>query len=318
MSSKTNNPTNCAEKNDLCHFCFNNSFKNKEKQLKEFLKKAKKHEYNLFPSSDFNIEAILKKMKLIPLTPECERDIDQFLSMRMQMVDWMVIVSASLKLRDETFFLAIDILDKVIIKFNYNLSDRDLHLISIISIFLASKYQEVVPIDLKLLLEKVAHNKFTKEDILAGEILILKKLNFKMPSNYFLDYTYSLMDKIFGRNLLCLYRRILFVFLKFIYKLSLSDMKLTRGSNLKDLYTAIFSFGINYINEYLNDKSHNFNKEILELHYSLKINARYINKLTNYIENLFSIFLDNKASFTYLYSCEFQIFSSIDLSEKQN
>jgi len=42
---------------------------------------------------------------------------------------------------------------------------HDLHLIGVASMFMASKYEEIYPVKLSVVYEKIAHKKLTKDDI---------------------------------------------------------------------------------------------------------------------------------------------------------
>lgn len=46
--------------------------------------------------------------------------------------------------------------------------------------FVASKYEEVIPLMMKTMVNKIAHTKFSREQIQEKEIEILKALQFKM------------------------------------------------------------------------------------------------------------------------------------------
>eukprot|EP00349_Pseudokeronopsis_sp_Brazil_P001364 CAMPEP_0202960012 /NCGR_PEP_ID=MMETSP1396-20130829/4197_1 /ASSEMBLY_ACC=CAM_ASM_000872 /TAXON_ID= /ORGANISM="Pseudokeronopsis sp., Strain Brazil" /LENGTH=90 /DNA_ID=CAMNT_0049678963 /DNA_START=451 /DNA_END=723 /DNA_ORIENTATION=- len=60
------------------------------------------------------------------------------------------------------------------------LESADLHLIGIVSMFIASKYEDVVPLLMKTIINKIGHNKFSVEQIQTKEIEILKSLSFKV------------------------------------------------------------------------------------------------------------------------------------------
>ena len=72
------------------------------------------------------------------------------------MVDWMIEVLASYKCSEQTFFLAVRILDLYLYKtdkytiylFNRVLELSDLHLTGVTSMFIACKYEEIYPMKL--------------------------------------------------------------------------------------------------------------------------------------------------------------------------
>ena len=57
---------------------------------------------------------------------------------------------------------------------------KDLHLIGVSSMFSAAKYEEIHPLKLSVIYEKIARKKFKKVDILDKESEIIKVLNFKL------------------------------------------------------------------------------------------------------------------------------------------
>ena len=59
-----------------------------------------------------------------------------------------------------------------------SLSPEELHLIGLTCMFLASKYEEVIPMRLGVLCEKAGYGAFTVQDIKNKEIEVLESLNF--------------------------------------------------------------------------------------------------------------------------------------------
>jgi hypothetical protein len=114
--------------------------------------------------------------------------------MRMRMIDWIIEVLSNYKCEDNTFFLAVNILDRY---FKYTcdvLKPEDLHLVGISSMFLASKFYDVYPLKLKLIVEKVGHNKFPAQDIKNMEEKIVKTLNYEIlkPTSFeFINYYFE-------------------------------------------------------------------------------------------------------------------------------
>ena len=68
-------------------------------------------------------------------------------------------------------------------KENITLTYPDLHLIGVVCIFIASKYEDVEAISMTSLLEEVGHGKFSKLQILKMEREILRSLSFKVHTD---------------------------------------------------------------------------------------------------------------------------------------
>jgi len=77
------------------------------------------------------------------------------------MVDWIAEVLHTFKASNQTFFLAVDIMDRYFKQCAGPMKSADLHLVGVISMFIASKYEDVVPILMKTLVNKIGHGKFT-------------------------------------------------------------------------------------------------------------------------------------------------------------
>lgn len=59
---------------------------------------------------------------------------------------------------------------------------NDLHPSGITSFFMASKMMDLNPVRLELIIENIAHNKLTKDDIKNRELEIITALNFEIES----------------------------------------------------------------------------------------------------------------------------------------
>jgi hypothetical protein len=94
-------------------------------------------------------------------------------NLRSKMVDWMVEVFVSYKCCEQTFFLSVKIMDEYFKKATKRHEITDLHLIGVASIFIATKYEELSPIRLSILYEKIAHRKIEKSEIISMESEIL-------------------------------------------------------------------------------------------------------------------------------------------------
>ena len=65
---------------------------------------------------------------------------------------------------------------------------NDLHLIGVTTMFLSCKYEEIYPIRLKNLHEKIAHKKLSIEEIKAKEAMILSDLAFEVTGPTVFDF----------------------------------------------------------------------------------------------------------------------------------
>ena len=73
---------------------------------------------------------------------------------------------------------------------------NELHLIGIVSMFIASKYEDVYPLLMKTVVKKIGHEKITDEQIRMREAQILMALDFKIGS---LPTTLEFLDSYIGK-----------------------------------------------------------------------------------------------------------------------
>ena len=83
---------------------------------------------------------------------------------RTKMTDWMIEVCTSFKCAPRTYFLAVTIMDKYLISSLHNgivRENTEIHLMGVVSMYLASKYEDVYPLHSKIISEKIAHGAIT-------------------------------------------------------------------------------------------------------------------------------------------------------------
>ena len=56
----------------------------------------------------------------------------------------------------------------------------ELHVSGVVAMFIASKYEDVVPLLMRTVVNKIGHNKFTVRQIEEKELEILKTLSYKV------------------------------------------------------------------------------------------------------------------------------------------
>ncbi|CAD8139646.1 unnamed protein product [Paramecium pentaurelia] len=108
-------------------------------------------------------------------------------NLRAKMIDWMVEVLCSYKCTDQTFFVAVRTLDFYFAKNEKQLEVSDLHLCGVTSMFIAAKYEEIHPMKLSVVYEKIAHKKLTTDQIKKKESEILQTIGFDLVGGTLFD-----------------------------------------------------------------------------------------------------------------------------------
>jgi hypothetical protein len=97
--------------------------------------------------------------------------------MRRIVVEWLCEVHQKFKLCQETLFIAVGIIDRVMC--STDLPSEELQLLGSTALWVASKYEEIYPPHLKYFSE-VSDGAFGKPDVLRMEETIVKALEFKV------------------------------------------------------------------------------------------------------------------------------------------
>jgi len=121
------------------------------------------------------------------------------ISLRSRMVDWMIEVFANYfaTASDQTFFMAVGLMDLYHKHSKKKLRESDVHLNGMAAMFISSKFDDVYHIPLKDFVERIGHSKFTGEEIKAKEWDILSTLNFNVNIHTQLDYLNRILFKNF-------------------------------------------------------------------------------------------------------------------------
>ena len=121
---------------------------------------------------------------------------------RTKMIDWMIEVCTSFKFRPRTYFLAVSILDKSFIAYHQHgvvLENKDIHPLGVVSLYMASKYEDVFPLHSKIVAEKIAHFAMSAEEIVKKEREILSMFGFQLDFVTHYDFFETYTDKIWKR-----------------------------------------------------------------------------------------------------------------------
>jgi cyclin B len=106
-----------------------------------------------------------------------ERQVHVNAKMRAILVDWLVDVGKKYKLRAETLFLAVQLIDRYL---EINATQRrHLQLVGATALLIAAKFEEVYPPQIKEF-EYITDKAYSRDEILKMEICILKALDFNI------------------------------------------------------------------------------------------------------------------------------------------
>lgn len=73
---------------------------------------------------------------------------------------------SSYKMSEDAFFKSIKYMDLFFKKRDKKLEVSDLHLVGVASMFIASKYEEIYPLKLNTLYDKICRKKFCKREVI--------------------------------------------------------------------------------------------------------------------------------------------------------
>ena len=123
--------------------------------------------------------------------------------MRTRMVDWMIEVLSNYHCDESTYFESINLMDRYFKQCEIKkqvLQPAELHLIGVTSMFIASKYQDIYPLRLKIVQDKIAHNKLTCQEIKnkEDEMMLYLGYNIGLPTMW--DFITIFMEEIFYIN----------------------------------------------------------------------------------------------------------------------
>lgn len=99
--------------------------------------------------------------------------------MRAVLVDWLIEVHMKYRLRSETLYLTISIIDRYLCQ--QRISRNRLQLVGVTALLIAAKYEEIHPPDVSDFVY-ITDNTYTKNELVDMEIRILSQLNFMVAT----------------------------------------------------------------------------------------------------------------------------------------
>lgn len=219
-----------------------------DKLNKKYCQKQNKLLVNKYGSEIFNFSKCLEQENLISSDFLFRHKISPLT--RTKMVNWMCEIFTKYKLDIQTYFLSVSIMDKF---FNFTkkiLEDKDIHLIGLACIFLASKFEDLIPFQIYHIITEIGKNKFSVKQLLHKEKEILKEIKFNVLEISTFDFVNILIYDLKMNNFKKVRKLHLNKYLKTITNVSLfisqiillDDFFSVYENSLKAICTLIFSF----------------------------------------------------------------------------
>ena len=99
-------------------------------------------------------------------------------NLRAKMVDWMIEVMISFKCKDQAFFMAVSLMDRYFNQKTERKTINELHVIGVTSMFIASKYEDIFPLRMNIMVDRISHRKLTINIIKKYEQDIMDTLKY--------------------------------------------------------------------------------------------------------------------------------------------
>lgn len=119
-------------------------------------------------------------------------------TLRARMVDWMIEVLTNFKCDDQTFFIAVSLMDRYFKNSLKTIDVSELHIIGVTSMFLASKFEDIYPLKMKTVYEKIGHQKLSIQEIKDLELDMMKTIKYKIHAPTVLDFLKVYLLEVLG------------------------------------------------------------------------------------------------------------------------
>ncbi len=158
---------------------------------------VEKENHNLTRDYACEIHAYMKKIETVNKNALSAHKITT--QHRARMVDWMIEVLTNFKCDEQTFFSAVNILDRYLKEKRPARELSELHIIGVTCMFLASKNEDIYPLRMSMVYEKIGHKKLPIETIKNYERDILATLDYMLniPTSY--DFLTTYLKKLYPK-----------------------------------------------------------------------------------------------------------------------
>jgi len=120
--------------------------------------------------------------------------------LRARMVDWMIEVLTNYHCADQSFFLAVNLMDRHTKNVRNQMQSVDIHLIGVACMFVASKYEDIYPLKLQVVYEKIGHRKLSKSTVKDAEKRILESIGYNLCTPTILEFIEKYLNIILDKK----------------------------------------------------------------------------------------------------------------------
>lgn len=142
-----------------------------------------------------SIEKVQKLKEHETSTEDCLRIHRINDELRGKMVDWMVEVLQIFDCSQRTFFLSVRIMDLFFKKEVTTLGVEELHVIGVVCMMIASKYEDIKPLTMNTIFNKIGHERLPKQYLINVEKRVLKVIEYRVCIPTVLDFLEPLLEK---------------------------------------------------------------------------------------------------------------------------
>ena len=217
---------------------------------------------------------------------------------RTKMVNWMMEIFASYPSEPLSFFLAVEIMDNYLQKIDNICNEDDLHLIGMVSVYMSSKMEDIIPLHMVHIKTKIGHNKFTQNEIIMTEREILKIFDwdlllittYDVIKTFLSDFYVNNRDMIYNLKMetICYDLEIISIFLCKL--ISLHDIFFKYNKCIIAIGIIITAFDILRSNYKINKEAENFLRQWLL--FLVKESKIPVDNVTNVYNKICSFYED--------------------------
>jgi cyclin B len=128
-------------------------------------------------ASDFYTSLFREESLFLPRSDYMDGQTDISAKMRTILIDWLIEVHMKYRLRPETLYLTVNLIDRYMTR--TTVMRKRLQLVGVVAMFIASKFEEIHPPEIQDWVY-ITDNAYTKEDILTMECSMLTALSFQI------------------------------------------------------------------------------------------------------------------------------------------